>query len=315
MNFYLIGITSKQSLMVQILPAWAEALGVEVDLLNIDLPHDANALQYQKAVIDIKGDDNAIGSVVTAHKLKMYEYGYSFFDQCDALSEVTKEIGTIIKRGSHLIGMAMPDCMATALSLKSMLGDDYWYRNNSDVLCFGAGGVARAIVLSLLFDIASSPPLGRKQKHKPGRLLLVDINLERLEATKEFLMPYSKDVEIQYICSNKSENNDQLVSNLPIGSLVVNATGMGKDLPGSPLSDKVIFAQKAIIWDLNYRGERMFLEQAKSQQDDRNLFVYDGWLCFMHGWTQALQFALRETFSLHQFEKLVQIAESFRAGV
>src|SRR5271170_2902707 len=112
MNFYFIGVNSKQSLMVQILPVWAEALTVEIDLLNIDLPLDTSAAQYRKVIIDLKKDTKAIGSVVTSHKLKIYEHGADFFDQYDALSKVTKEIGTIVKRGPNLIGMALPDCMA-----------------------------------------------------------------------------------------------------------------------------------------------------------------------------------------------------------
>ena len=141
MNFYFIGVTATQSLMVQILPAWAEELGAAIDLVNIDLPLDSSALQYKKIISVIKEDKKAIGAVVTGHKVKMYEHGCGLFDQYDALSEVTKEIGTMVKRGSHLTGLALPDCLATTLSLKSMLGEDYWYRNNSDVLCFGAGGV------------------------------------------------------------------------------------------------------------------------------------------------------------------------------
>ena len=171
---------------------------------------------------------------------------------------------------------------------------------------------SRAIVISLLFDIESSVSLKQRQKHKPRKLFLVDISSQRLESTKELLNPLSENLEIQYICSPDSRNNDLLVNESATGSLIVNATGMGKDLPGSPLSDKALFAEKSIIWDLNYRGERIFLEQAKSQNGDRNLSIYDGWMCFMHGWVQALQLGLPKIFSPRQFEKLVEIAEAFR---
>ena len=48
--------------------------------------------------------------------------------------------------------------------------------------------------------------------------------------------------------------------------MVVNATGLGKDSPGSPISDAATFPNGGIAWDFNYRGELLFLEQALSQK-------------------------------------------------
>jgi len=44
-------------------------------------------------------------------------------------------------------------------------------------------------------------------------------------------------------------------------------TGLGKDAPGSPLTDAVVFPDHGIVWDLNYRGDLIFLEQARKQVD------------------------------------------------
>ena len=41
---------------------------------------------------------------------------------------------------------------------------------------------------------------------------------------------------------------------LPAGSLVINATGLGKDRPGSPLTDHCKFPENGLVWELNYRG-------------------------------------------------------------
>jgi shikimate dehydrogenase len=38
----------------------------------------------------------------------------------------------------------------------------------------------------------------------------------------------------------------------------------------------------------NYRGELDFLKQAKEQQQKRSLHVEDGWVYFLHGWTQVV---------------------------
>ena len=46
--------------------------------------------------------------------------------------------------------------------------------------------------------------------------------------------------------------------------------------------------ENGIAWDLNYRGELIFLDQARAQEKARNLRVEDGWVYFIHGWTQVI---------------------------
>jgi shikimate 5-dehydrogenase len=68
-----------------------------------------------------------------------------------------------------------------------------------------------------------------------------------------------------------AEDADAVLAELPGGSLVVNATGMSKDVPGSPLSDRARFPIGALVWDLNYRGDLRFLRQARRQAGERGL--------------------------------------------
>jgi shikimate 5-dehydrogenase len=56
---------------------------------------------------------------------------------------------------------------------------------------------------------------------------------------------------------------------------------MGKDLPGSPITDSAVFPQDARVWEINYRGELNFLRQARRQARTRSLVVEDGWICFL----------------------------------
>jgi shikimate 5-dehydrogenase len=89
------------------------------------------------------------------------------------------------------------------------------------------------------------------------------------------------------VLSPQAENNDEILARLAPGSLVINATGLGKDAPGSPLSPLAQFPENGIVWDLNYRGDLVFLEQARQQKNHVTL-VEDGWIYFLHGWTQGL---------------------------
>ena len=68
-------------------------------------------------------------------------------------------------------------------------------------------------------------------------------------------------------------------------TLTFNAAGLGKDLPGSPITWKGLFPQEGAAWEINYRGELDFWHQAKAQEKTRSLKVEDGWLYFLHGWT------------------------------
>ena len=86
----------------------------------------------------------------------------------------------------------------------------------------------------------------------------------------------------------RPEDNDALTRTLPPGSLVVNATGLGKDAPGSPITDAAPFPDHGYAWDFNYRGDLVFLDQARRQEAARRLHVEDGWRYFIHGWLAVI---------------------------
>ena len=93
---------------------------------------------------------------------------------------------------------------------------------------------------------------------------------------------------VEYYHTPRPEDNDALVSRLPPHSLVMNATGLGKDGPGSPLTAAARFPEQGFAWDFNYRGNLVFLEQARAQAAARSLVVEDGWIYFIHGWTRVM---------------------------
>jgi len=109
------------------------------------------------------------------------------------------------------------------------------------------------------------------------------------------------------------EPNDGLIGALPEGSLVINATGMGKDSPGSPITDEGVFPENGVVWELNYRGELDFLRQARRQEANRNLAVHDGWRYFIYGWTAVMEHVFDMELSGEQLGRLAEIAEETRA--
>ena len=49
------------------------------------------------------------------------------------------------------------------------------------------------------------------------------------------------DIAVEYICNQDPLVNDAIMAGLPEDSIVINATGMGKDTPGSPITDAGLF--------------------------------------------------------------------------
>ena len=124
--------------------------------------------------------------------------------------------------------------------------------------------------------------------------------------------PWRRKVSLLVLSLRQSERC--IVNSLKPGSIVVNATGLGKDAPGSPLTDAAIFPENGMAWDFNYRGELVFMDQAKAQQKSRNLHIEDGWIYFIHGWTRVIAevFHIDIPTSGPVFDKLSEIAAGTR---
>ncbi|TMG33937.1 MAG: shikimate dehydrogenase [Chloroflexi bacterium] len=116
----------------------------------------------------------------------------------------------------------------------------------------------------------------------------------------------------QRSASHITGTNDRLIGDLPAGSLVINATGMGKDTPGSPITEAAIFPERGYVWELNYRGELEFLYQAQRQQAGRHLRVEDGWRYFIHGWAAVMERVFAMDVDGEKIARLARVSESER---
>ena len=117
---------------------------------------------------------------------------------------------------------------------------------------------------------------------------------------------------VRYLHHEQAAENDRLLATLPSGSMVVNATGMGKDIPGSPLTGAAEFPREGIVWELNYRGPRPFYHQALAQKEGRGLRVADGWRYFLIGWAEIIAAVFQVEITPEQFARLAEVAERIR---
>jgi len=299
-TMYFIGVTTVKSSIMKVFPLWMRELGrPDVHLEGVDLQLHDSAENYRAAVAQIKYDPLSLGALVTGHKINLLEASRDLFDYLDPYAVICGEVSSVSKNGSALEGHAK-DPITAGMSLDSLLGSGYFGRTRGEVLCLGAGGSTTAIVLHF----------AQKQDgaDRPRRIVLVNRSPGRLEKLRAMLAQVHSDIAFEYHCNSLPEVNDEIVATLQPYSLVINATGMGKDLPGSPLTDRAIFPMNGIAWELNYRGELDFLHQALGQRESRRLTIEDGWLYFLHGWTQVIAQVLKVPIEGVLFGRLAEIA-------
>jgi shikimate dehydrogenase len=303
-TFYFVGVTTSKSSIMKVFPLWAKELGRDdVVLEGVDLKlHDAPEA-YRQVVAQIKYDPLSLGGLVTTHKIDLLDAARDMFDYLDPYARITGEISSISKRDGALEGHAK-DPITSGLSLDAILGPDYFARTGGHVLCFGAGGSAVAISLHLINK--------EKAADRPQRFVVVNRSPGRLHNLQNMVADQHTDIHFDFVHNQDPKRNDELMEALPEGSIVINATGMGKDRPGSPVTDAGLFPINGVAWELNYRGELDFMHQALAQQQTRGVRVEDGWLYFLHGWTQVIAQVFHIKIEGELFDRLAKVAEAVR---
>lgn len=282
-TMYFIGVTTGSSTIMTLFPRWAEQLGLggagRVRLRGVDCRLHDDPASYRRIVEHIRADPLSRGALVTTHKIDLYRACRDLFDEVNDDAALMGEVSSIAKRGDRLIGHAV-DAVTSRLALDAFVAADHWRATGGHVCVLGAGGASIALSCCLI--------RADDRADRPARIVIADKNPHRLDAIGAIHQRFGCDVPVAYHHTTSPEQCDRLVAALPDHSLVVNATGLGKDAPGSPLTDAAVFPRYGYAWDFNYRGDLRFLVQARRQRGDRRLHVEDGWVYFIHGWTRVI---------------------------
>ncbi len=297
-----VGVSTGGSSIRTVFPRWADALGLPTrTLVGQDLPLDSSPPAYRQAVEAIRDDPQHWGALVTTHKMAVHAAARDLFDDCDELAETFGEISCIAKRGDRLVGSAK-DPVTARLALEEFLAPDHFSRSGGAALVLGSGGAGTAL----------SHQLGVRVD-RPTEILCTALTQPPLDHARRIHeragLPSGL---VRYAVTPGPDEVDALVEALPPGSLVVNATGMGKDRPGSPVSAGVRFPERGVVWEFNYRGPLDFWHQALGQQAERALHVEDGWRYFVHGWTQAVAEVFAIAMPAETVDELGRIAARMR---
>jgi shikimate 5-dehydrogenase len=225
------------------------------------------------------------------------------FDYLDPYAQMFSELSSISKKDGKLEGYAK-DPISSGLSMEAFIPKNYWKDHSGEVLIMGAGGSALAISSHLV-----------KKDHGddvPSKIIIANRSQPRLDSAKEHLAQLKTDVPFEYYLCPEPKDNDEVLKKLKPKSLIVNATGLGKDRPGSPLTDNCEFPKDSLVWELNYRGNLIFMDQASSQKDVKNLYIEDGWIYFIHGWTQVIAEVFHIDITGEVLDKCAELAYSIR---
>ena len=268
---------------MKIFPLWAEYLGLrDTEIKGIDFPLHAEPAAYRQAVEFIKNDPLSAGALVTTHKIDLFIACRDIFDEVDPFAQLMGETSCISKANGKLVCHAK-DPISSGLALEGFLPGNHWATTGAELFVMGAGGSAIAMTWYLTLSDAV-----RETANRPSRIIVSNRSQPRLTEIRRIHAESGVDVPAEYVLAPKQIENDAILNWLKPGSLVVNATGLGKDAPGSPLTQDGQFPERGIVWELNYRGDLLFLDQARGQQAKRHLQIEDGWTYFIHGWTRVI---------------------------
>ncbi|WP_459623955.1 shikimate dehydrogenase family protein, partial [Burkholderia sp. 3C] len=279
-TFYFIGVTTGQSSIMRVFPEWARHLGLgDVEIKGIDFPLHASREAYRETVQFLRDDPLSLGALVTTHKIDLYAACQDLFDEIDPHSRLMGETSCLSKRDGKFVCHAK-DPITSGLSLDGFLPEQHFARTGAEVFSMGAGGSTIALTWHLM--------QASRGANRPSRVIVSNRSAGRLEELERIHRELDLGVPCEYVTAPRAEDNDAVLARLSPGALVINATGLGKDAPGSPLTDAARFPERAVAWDLNYRGKLVFLDQARAQQAARGLQVEDGWTYFIYGWTRVI---------------------------
>ncbi len=303
-TMYFIGVTTTKSSIMKVFPEWAKALGIDAVMKGIDIAIHEKPEVYREVVNFIKHDPLSMGALVTTHKIDLFDAAKDLFDYLDPLAQAFGELSSISKLDGQLRGHAK-DPITSGLALDEFVPEDYFKNTGAEVFILGAGGSAISMGYHLMQE--------RFKGSYPSKIIIANRSQPRLsEIEKIFKQLDPGGIQFEYYLTPEAEQNDAVLSRVKEGSVIVNATGLGKDRPGSPLTDNAVFPQKSLVWEINYRGDLKFMHQALAQQEKQELTVIDGWKYFIYGWTAVISEVFHLPIEGETLAKCDEIASGFR---
>lgn len=273
---YLVGTQPLPAALLDAYPKWARRFGHRSSaIVPVAAPSEADGDGYERFVEFLRDEYNAVGAVMVSHASTLFEHTRQLFDALDDDSGLLGEVGVAVRAPGTLSALA-PAKSAAQHAYEYTFGKD---SDPPEVLIIGATGPARALALALSTTA---------DKSSPRRVCLTTLDGKSMTDMRQRIaeLPEDKRPVLRHIESQLE--HDRLVTLLPPGSLVVNATGpVDADTP-SPVGSAALFPVNGLVWDLDAVGiSSPFLDKARQQRRERNLRLADGPVFYKFQWLTA----------------------------
>lgn len=303
-TIYFIGVTTGSSSIMKVFPEWARALGLKDTVIKgIDIAIHERPEVYREVVNFIKKDPLSMGALITTHKIDLYNAAKDLFEYLDPYAQQFGELSSISKKDGMLCGHAK-DPITCGMAMEEFVPENYWKEHpEAGVFIMGAGGSAISMCSYYMRNAGKG--------NDPAKIVIANRSQPRLteiQQINEGMNPAN--IPTEYYLTPMPGENDQVLAKMGKGSLIINATGLGKDRPGSPLTSEAVFPKDALVWEINYRGNLVFKDQAEAQKE-RGVQVVDGWMYFIYGWTQVIAEVFHTEILGERLKEMDRIAAKF----
>ena len=273
---YIVGTRPLPEALLDVYPKWARRFGQRSTAIEpVTAPADVDSEGYQRFIEFMRDEYNAVGAVMVSQAAPLFEHTRELFDSFDDDAAVLGEIGVALRAPGTLSALAPAKNAAQGAY-------EYTFGKHSDpteVLIMGATGPARALALALS---------SAEGKSGPRRVFLTTLDGKSMTDMRQRVadLPEERRPVLRHIQSQLE--HDRLVTLLPPGSLIVNATGPTEIDTPSPVGSAALFPQDGLVWDLDAVGiSSPFLDKARQQRRERGLRLADGPVFHRFQWLTA----------------------------
>lgn len=277
LSMMFLGVSTSSSRVQKLFHDWSRCLKSQLLLVSRDLPLGSERAEYRHFVDEMRSKNPPInGALITSHKAALYDAAYDLFDQVDTTAQRLEEVGMIYWKNNMMIAGANDALSTRRVTQRMLLKAQNWMNGCRRAIILGGGGAGVALANTLVTD----DRLGCVE------VIVTEIDQARIEKLSTMFEAWNSPIPLRVLPS--SSGIDELISASGPGSLIANATGLGKDREGNPVSANVKFPKQSFIWEFNYRfcvqAEPTFMEIALSQSREYELTIEDGTDYFIWGW-------------------------------
>lgn len=292
-----LGVSTKKSLVNVAFPRWMDVLDCDVTLETFDLPLGAGKESYVEFCKGLRSS-HCVGALVTSHKTEIFEQCFEFFLRISSKASRLREISAI--RRSDLDGELYGHNTDVEGALRSLVfltnKNPSWLGGDRNIVILGAGGACVSL-------------LRCAQEHviEFGSIFVTEKNERRVCEVNEIFDEVGLLARVV-----RTDVADDVIAKSGQAPLVINATGVGKDLPGKLVNDISCFPVRSTFWDLNYRGERELFHELKRLSDRKEFIVEDGWKFFVDGWINNIKYVLDISISDNKLVELRNVVHDLQ---